>query len=44
MQGLVHLSLDKMAAISLTTFSNASLLMKEFVFRLYIHSSLFLRV
>ena len=30
--GLTHISLDKMAAISQTTFSNASLWMKTFVF------------
>ena len=42
--GLTHLPLDKMAAISQTTFSNAFLWMKKFEFWLKFHCSLFLRV
>ena len=41
---LTHLPLRKMAAISLTTFSNAFSWMKSFVFRFRFHWSLFLRV
>ena len=41
---LTHLSLDKMAAISQTTFSDAFSLMKSFLFWLKFHWSLFLRV
>ena len=41
---LTHLPLDKMPAISQTTFSNAFSWMKNFVFWLKFHRSLFLRV
>ena len=41
---LTHLSLDKMAAISHTTFKHAFSRMKCFVFRSEFHWSLFLRV
>ena len=41
---LTHLPLDKMAAVSLMTFSNALSWMKSFVFRFRFHWSLFLRV
>ena len=41
---LTHLPLDKMAAISLTTFLDAFSWMKTFVFWLNFHSNLFLRV
>ena len=42
--GLTHLPLDKMAAISQTTFLNAFLWMKSVVFRFKFHWSLFLTV
>ena len=41
---LTHLPVDKMAAISWTTFSNAFSWMKSFVFWIDFHWSLFLRV
>ena len=41
---LTHLSLDQMAAISQTIFSDAFSWMKSFVFRFKFHWSLFLRV
>ena len=41
---LSHLPLDKMAAISQTIFSDAFPWMKNFIFRLKFHWSLFLRV
>ena len=41
---LTHLPLDKMVAISQTTFSNAFSWMKSFVFWFEFHWSLFLRV
>ena len=43
-QRLTQISLDKVAAISQTTFSNAFSWMKSFVFRLKFHWSLFLKV
>ena len=42
--GLTHLPLDKMAAISQTIFSDAFSWMKSFLFWLKFHWSLFLRV
>ena len=43
-QRLTHLPLDKMVAISQTTFSNAFSWMKSFAFRFKFHWSLFQRV